>query len=204
MKRFGTAVILAGGKSRRMGFDKQFLNIREKRLYKLTIECLRNAFDDILIVTNTPNLYADENVRTCEDVYKDMGPLAGIHAALSNSKSEYIFLIACDMPVISLSYIEHMKQEIVSTGVQVCLTKRNGWIEPFNAFYSISTIDEAENRLSEGNSSVFSFVNSVNTRVITEEEARAFDPEMNMFMNLNTGEEYELYISEGGCKIEAG
>lgn len=198
MKAFGTAAVLAGGKSSRMGFDKQLLTVNERRLYQLTIDSLKQQFDDVLFVTNTPLLFAGLPVRTCTDVFRDMGPLGGLHAALSQTRSRYLYLMACDMPCLCLPYIKHMQERLTETGAEACVTLKNGWVEPFNAFYSVDTLPLVQERLSAGRSSMFYYTKSVNTLVLPEEEARGFDPLLNMFLNLNTYDEYQQYLAGAG------
>lgn len=195
MKQFGTAVILAGGKSTRMGFDKQLLTVNDKSLFDIVCESLCKVFDDIVVVTNKPYLYDDAPVRVFTDDFPGMGPLAGIHVALKNTKSKYVYLLACDMPIIRRDYIRYMMSVLGKTGKQICVTRRNGWIEPFNGFYSVDLLNDCEQRLLDDNSSVFRFIEAADTEIISEEKAKAFDTGLNMFTNLNTGDAYLKYLN---------
>lgn len=191
---FGTAAILAGGKSSRMGFDKQLLMEDDKRILQAVIETLKQEFSDILIVTAKPHLYADMDVRLCSDAYPGFGPLAGVHAALSNTRSQYVYLLACDMPVVNLSYIQHMKQKLLETGMDICASLYHDRIEPFNTFYSRSLLGEVVHRLETRNSSLFRFIHASQSCVLSQEEAAGFDKELRMFTNINTRSEYEKYL----------
>lgn len=194
MKQFGTAAILAGGKSTRMGFDKQLLTLQEKRIYEYVKESLREIFDDFLIVTNTPEMYEKIDVRVCKDVFKDMGPLSGIHAALLHSRSEYVYVIACDMPIVCREFVKYIKFQTEKTNSDICLAEKDGKIEPFNAIYSRRLISCAEEMLSEGNTSLFKFIKNADTLILPEQTARKFDPNLKMYTNLNTNAEYLKYI----------
>lgn len=196
MKQFETAAILAGGKSSRMGYDKQLLTINDKLIYQGVYESLSSMFPDIVVVTNTPNLYKSIAIRTCSDEFSNMGPLAGIHIALKNAQSEYIYLLACDMPVVNPCYIAFMKKKLEDSGAPICVAKRNGKIEPFNAFYSVKLLDDIESRLKAGNSSLFDVIMSSNPCVISEEEAAVFDSDLDMYINLNTQDEYKNYLQK--------
>ena len=79
MKKFGTAIILAGGKSTRMGFDKQFLELNKKRLIDIIINKLKEEFEEIIIVTNKPEEYRKYTQKILSDKIKDVGPLGGIY-----------------------------------------------------------------------------------------------------------------------------
>ena len=191
---FATAAILAGGKSSRMGFDKQLLTDNNRRILETVSDTLKKEFSDILIVTAKPELYEGMDVRVCSDEFQNMGPLAGIHAALSNGRSKYVYLIACDMPVISLPYIRHIKQRIYEAQPKVCVCRRNDRFEPFNGFYSRELLSDAELRLKEGSSSLFRFISAADPLIISEETAKKFDREFRMFTNINTRSEYDAYL----------
>lgn len=109
MDNLNTAIILAGGKSSRMGFDKQFLVINEKRLILDIAKKLKKHFKEIIIVTNKKEYYKDLGYKVVEDEIKGMGPLAGISVGLKNSSSLYAYIIACDMPILDDNYIKYIK-----------------------------------------------------------------------------------------------
>jgi len=191
---FGTAVILAGGKSSRMGFDKQLLMDNNRRMLEKVIDALRKEFCDILIVTAKPELYRGMDVRLCADCYHDMGPLAGVHAAMNHARSRYVYLFACDMPVVNLPYIRYMKEKILETGTKLCACRRNDCFEPFNAFYSTELLQDAQNRLDAGSASLFRFIQSAEPYVVSEDEAALYDRDLRMFTNINTRPELDSYL----------
>ena len=191
---FGTAAILAGGKSSRMGFDKQLLIEDDRRILETVIETLKQEFSDILIVTARPELYENMGVRIFQDEYQGKGPLAGVHAALHHARSRYVYLLACDMPVVNLEFIRHMKERIRDSGADICACKQNDRMEPFNTFYSRDLLDDVKHRLETGNSSLFRFIYANNACVIDQEDAARFDEELRMFTNINTRSEFEKYL----------
>jgi len=191
---FGTAAILAGGKSSRMGFDKQMLMEDGKRLLEKVIETLREEFTDIIVITAKPELYEGMGVRVYQDTYQDKGPLAGVHAALTHANSRYVYLLACDMPVVNLSFIRHMKERILETRAHICACKLNDRMETFNTFYSRDLLPDVTHRLETGNSSLFRFIYGNQTCVVEQEDAARFDKDLNMFTNINTRSEYEKYL----------
>ena len=196
MKRFGTAAILAGGKSTRMGFDKQLLKINDRLIYQNVFESLTDIFSDIAVVTNTPNLYEASELRVCSDEFLNMGPLSGIHITLKTAQSEYVYLLACDMPIVNPRFVSHMMRRVTETGAEICVTKRNGKIEPFNAFYKAELVTNLEARLQSGNTSLYDFITSSNVCVISEEEAQRFDSNLDMYINLNTQGDYHNYLKK--------
>jgi molybdopterin-guanine dinucleotide biosynthesis protein A len=194
MKKFGTAVILAGGKSTRMGFDKQLLKINERRLIDNLRRKLNKVFDDIVVVTNRSEYYLGFPDKITKDIIVGKGPLSGIHAGLKVSYSQYVYFVACDMPNINLNYIEYMKKELKDLKVKACVTRYGEWIEPFNAFYSKDMIENIEEHLSNNRRSVNSLLSKLPVHYIEEEKAREFSPNWDMFLNLNTKEELNDYL----------
>lgn len=199
---FGTAAILAGGKSSRMGFDKQLLMEDDRRILEKVIETLKEEFSDILIITAKPELYDGLGVRLQHDEYRDKGPLAGVHAALTHALSQYVYLLACDMPVVNLPFIRHMKEKLAETGSHICVCRKNDRMEPFNTFYSRDLLPDVVHRLETGNSSLFRFIYGNPACVIEQEEAARFDKELAMFLNINTRTEYEKYLGSTEAEPE--
>ena len=200
---FGTAAILAGGKSSRMGFDKQLLMENDRRILEQVLEDLKTEFEDIVIVTARPELYAGMDVRLFCDEYQGKGPLAGVHTAMHHAQSKYVYLLACDMPVVNLDFIRHMKQRLLDSKADVCVCERDGRMEPFNTFYSRDLLPEVVWRLETGNSSLFRFINASNACVISQQEAAGFDKELQMFININTRSEFEKYLGTKDEELES-
>jgi len=192
---FGSAVILAGGKSSRMGFDKQFLQIKNHYLLCHHGKELAKLFKQIIVVTNTPELYRDTPFVLVSDVIPNKGPLGGIHIGLKTATSCQVYFLACDMPNIRLDYIRFMQQRLRDNPAKACITRFGDWIEPFNAFYARDLVPEIEDYLGRGHHSLFQFLKELDTHYIAEDEARRFSPDWGMFLNLNTREDFEAWRS---------
>ncbi|MTI49812.1 MAG: molybdenum cofactor guanylyltransferase [Firmicutes bacterium] len=195
MKNFGTAVILAGGKSSRMGFDKQFLEVNKTKLVDIITRKLENQFEEIIVVTNKPEYYKDFPHKIVEDEIKEKGPLSGIHTALKKASSKYVYFLACDMPNINLKFIQYMKDKLNEVGGDGCLSRKGNWIEPFNSFYSKDIVPKIEEHLFNDKRSIHSLVRKLNFYYVEEEIALRYSPNWDMFMNLNTTHDLELYLS---------
>ena len=191
---FKSAVILCGGKSSRMGFDKQLLTIDKTRLIEKVIARLRKEFEEIIIVTNKPEYYEPFQVKLVSDKYLGMGPLAGIHAALIEAQSEFVYFIACDMPNINLEYIKHMKSRLVNSDAQACVTRIGQWIEPLNSFFSKKALGQIEEDLLSKKGSVYYLLKKIKCLYIDEKDAREHSPDWSMFLNLNTREELDDFL----------
>ena len=128
------------------------------------------------------------------DEYQGKGPLAGLHAAMQTTCSQYIYLLACDMPVVCLPFIQYMKECLRQNPADVCACEVNGQLETFNTFYSRDLLPEVVNRLENGNRSLFRFIYGTQASIISSEDARRFNPDLDMFTNINTVCEYEQYL----------
>src|SRR5690348_1515752 len=95
------AFILAGGKSTRMGADKAFVPLDGRTLLARALDLARSVTPDVRIVGN-PETFASF-APVVEDVFRDRGPLGGIHAALRASTKELNLILAVDVPFVSLA-----------------------------------------------------------------------------------------------------
>ncbi|MEZ4599367.1 MAG: molybdenum cofactor guanylyltransferase [Syntrophotaleaceae bacterium] len=189
---FGSAIILAGGKSRRMGFDKQQLQVNNRYLTRFHEECLGGLFHQLIVVTNNPELYHDTGFVVVSDEIPEGGPLSGIHVGLKYAMSRYAYVIACDMPHINIDYVQYMKRRLLGRSCSGCVTRLQNSLEPFNAFYGREIVPDIENFLGEGKKSVVEFIQQLNLLYLTEGEIRFYNPEF-MFVNLNTREDFERW-----------
>lgn len=194
--KFATGIILAGGKSSRMGFDKQFLEVNQKRLMNIVVEDLEEEFDEIIIVTNKPEEYTGVNHKIITDKIVGMGPLSGIHAGLTESKSKYAFVIGCDMPNINIDYIRYMKESINSYDVEACITKHKDGIEPLYGFYSKNIIGKIEKYLLEDKRAIYRFLKTLKVNYIEEDKAKDYTNDLDMFLNLNNKEDLNKYLNK--------
>ncbi|MDA8426709.1 MAG: molybdenum cofactor guanylyltransferase, partial [Treponema sp.] len=113
MRRFGSAAVLAGGEGRRMrGLDKLAIELGGERVATRIVGALRRRFEDIIVVTSRPEAFSGLGVRTLRDTVLGCGPLGGLHAALAASRSEWLYLTACDMPWQSLGWIDLLESRI--------------------------------------------------------------------------------------------
>lgn len=189
--KFGTVAILAGGKSKRMGFNKELLEIDSNRLIYNNINKLEDVFDEILIVTNNPDYYKNFNVKTVKDIFFQKGPLSGIHSALYYGKSEYIYILPCDIPFIDLEFIELLKEELSRSNKEVIVGRKGRFTEPFNGFYSKKTLKKIEKNLDTDELSIHSLLEKVNVEYIDLEKINIG---VDIFLNLNTKEDLRGYI----------
>lgn len=194
MAHMETAIILAGGKSSRMGFDKQFLRLKDKYIIEMIAEKLQSIFNEIILVTRKPEEYEKYRFKLVEDEFRGFGPLAGIHVGLKSSGSMYNYVVACDMPFLNLEYIKYMMELIRQhdeDNVDGVITRLGEWIEPFNAFYSKNLIDRIEENIKKDKRQINMLLQDSNVIYVSEAKAREFSPDWKMFTNINTSKDYE-------------
>lgn len=204
MNIFNTAIILAGGRSLRMKFDKQFLVIDNERLIYKVIKNLEKHFKEIIIVTNKPDMYENSKYTIICDDIKNVGPLGGILAGLSTSKSQYSYIVACDMPNIDDYYINYLKNKIVEDlnterEYSVYISNIKGKTQFFHGFYKNSLKDNLYTYIyNEKSKSIKSFLNSqdIKANVIYDEEFKQNGFNEDIYINLNTQEDLKKYIEK--------
>ena len=183
-----TGVILAGGESRRMGSDKSLLPIHGARFIDHVYTRMAALFDEVLIVTNSPDLYSEIPCRKVPDIYYAQGALAGVHSGLAHAKTEQAFVVGCDMPFISPAVIRQICSH-ADEGDLVMPHSSNGH-EPLHALYSKSCLPAMEQVLDAGQKRIMLFFDQVRLVELPATEIQKYDPEEKSFQNINTAEDY--------------
>ncbi|WP_299551239.1 molybdenum cofactor guanylyltransferase [Seonamhaeicola sp.] len=102
-----TGIILAGGKSSRMGSDKGFIQLNNTSFVEYSIKALKPLVNDIIIVSDNPD-YDVFGYKRIEDAIKNAGPVAGIYSGLEASGTEYNLILSCDIPLIKTAVLEKL------------------------------------------------------------------------------------------------
>ena len=183
-----TGVIQAGGKSTRMGGrPKALLQLGGRRIIERVLDAVAPVVDDVLIVTNTPELYGFLGVRMIADAYPDHGSLGGIFSGLAAAPGEAAFTVACDMPFL---HREVARLVVARAGEgDVVIPRVGAQLQTLHAVYGKACLPAIEARLRAGRFKIVGFFDSV--RVVEIDEgavARHRAPEI-VFMNVNTPEE---------------
>jgi len=183
-----TGVILAGGESRRMGSDKSLLPIDGARFIDHLYRSFAELFDEVLIVTNSPGLYADLPCRKVTDIYRAQGSLAGIHAGLEAASQPRIFVAACDMPLLNPTLVRRICAQ--ARDHDVTIPRSHNGHEPLHAVYAKSCLPSMTAELAAGRRRIVSFFPQVRVSELHAELWRDCDPQELSFRNINTPEEY--------------
>lgn len=196
-----TGIILSGGECRRMAKDKAFLKIDGEFIIERILNIFKNIFDEIIIVTNTPEFYISYDVTLVGDVVEKKGPMSGLYSGLINSKSNYNFVTACDMPFLNRQLISFMMG--LTGDNDMVVPKIKDFIEPLHAIYSKSCIPFIEGYLIDGNKGLRELLGGCKVRYVEEKEIMSIDPGMKSFININTPEEYDK-ITEKVYELKGG
>ncbi|GAB4137497.1 MAG: molybdenum cofactor guanylyltransferase [Ignavibacteriales bacterium] len=186
-------VILAGGKSSRMGMNKSFLKIGNQTIIERISDMMKSIFSEVIIITNSPDEYKFLNIPIFEDIYKLKGPLAGIHSALVHSATEKIFVLSCDVPLMSKEMIEYIVEYKSDKPIIFC--EAAGYHQPLVGVYSKVILSEVENFISTtevSDKSFHHFLKSVEAEIIHTEKLSFYRDEL--FFNVNRPEDYEKMI----------
>ncbi|KOA20684.1 putative molybdenum cofactor guanylyltransferase [Clostridium homopropionicum DSM 5847] len=192
MKKFGTAVILCGGKSSRMGFDKCKLKIKGKFLIEVIGEKLEEVFDEVILLSNDDDKFKHMKYKVFKDIIPNLGPIGAIYSALKYASSEYVFITACDMPVVNINFINYMEDIIQIEDVEGVVSYKSDYIEPLYAFYSKSMIERIEKQINIQNYKLLPVIKSSKVHYIDESEVRKFSSNLEIFTNLNYKEDLSL------------
>ena len=185
-----SVVVLAGGASRRMGTNKALLNIdASETLIRRVVNNLLPLSDDLIVVSNTPEAYANLGVRQTADRYANSGPLAGLQAGLQAAAHEWALVVACDMPLVNHRLVRYMI--VLSPGYDAVVPRLGQDPEPLHALYSKACLPAIEAQLAAQRRRVIAFYPAVRVRYVEAREVAVFDPAGRSFFNANTPEDWQ-------------
>lgn len=195
-----SGIILAGGKSSRLGVDKSFVKVGGVELIERVISVLEPICDEIIISTNFPKPFERYGFKTVVDIHPIGGALAGIHAGLTAMSAQRGIFVACDMPFLNRKLIEYMRAQ---DNADAIVPVWKGEYEPLHAIYSKNCLGAIRRSLASGKKRIISFYEDIKVKVVSEEEVMRFDPEGLTFFNINTLADLErakIIARENGSK----
>lgn len=184
-------VIQAGGQSTRMGRDKGLVSFGRGTLLEHILSQLQGYKRDTFIISNNIEDYTRFGLAVYADVITGIGALGGVYSALYYAKTDYILLLAVDMPFVNLDLLNYLLEEASGYDVVIPKVSERGFLEPFRAVYSRRCLAPIKQKIDAGQRKVISFFDLVSVNVIEPEELARYDPEGETFFNLNTPEDLE-------------
>lgn len=206
MYHSASAVILGGGRGKRMGGNKLFLAVDEVFLVHKVIKRLSEWFSKVLIVVSEEDrepfiqtrgkLLETLDLKVIVDKQPGLGPLEGLATSLEHIDTEWAFVTGCDMPSINEAVLRTMWNHKTETGSVICASL-DGFIEPLHAFYRKGCISSIRSNLRQGNRKLKSFYKDVDVTRVSEISLRHLPGYRTSFASINTPEELRSWLDPG-------
>jgi len=182
-----TSIVLAGGKSSRLGSNKVMLTVGGTSLIQRVLDRLAGISSEIIVVTanegETP-CAPSNRVRIVTDIYPGKGPLGGIYTGLVAASNPRAAVVGCDMPFLSTALLRYMMR--VSPEAEAVIPRLGDNVEPLCAVYSKSCLSAIHDLLMRDELRIRRLLDSVVVRYVERAEIDRHDPERLSFFNVNT------------------
>ncbi|MGE5457352.1 MAG: molybdenum cofactor guanylyltransferase [Methanococcaceae archaeon] len=191
-----TGFILSGGKSSRMGENKSLLKLQGRSIIEITADLMKQIFRQVILISNEPGHYGFLNLPVYGDIYPGLGPLAGIHSALVNSKTTRNFIISCDMPLMHREVITFLTD--YPTKEPITVARADGFIQQLCGIYDKRCLPASERLLMAAGGEisgkkgcrVLEMISLLGAAIIPAEEIPGASP--HAFFNMNRPAEFEF------------
>ncbi len=181
-----TAIILAGGESKRMGRDKAALPFNGETLLQSVIASVQPLFAQTLV--SVRELRGDVTLPQICDTQTGGGPLVGLISALEATTTPWAFVLACDMPFVAPALITHLAS--LRDQHHAVVPKAHGHAQPLAALYARSALPLLQSSLASGNKSLIGALKSLDVCYVDEDELLKFDARLRSFFDLDTPQDY--------------
>ena len=192
-----SAIVLAGGLSRRLGRDKAVEPFDGEPLISRVIGRLESLTDETVVVVNSDarghELPLPQNTKIAVDIYPDSGSLGGIFTGLTAAANDWGFVVACDMPFLNERLIAHLLT--LRQGCDAVVPVLDSYPEPTHAAYSKACLPHIERRLEAGRLKIAGFFEDVRVQYVQDAEVNRFDADLLSFFNINRPEDLERAIT---------
>lgn len=187
-----TGVLLAGGKSRRMGEDKRYLVVGEQTLLDRGLAVLRSIFREVLVVIAQDSPPLDVEAHVVRDLLPECGSLGGLYTGLTQATTPYIFVSACDMPFLDPAVIAQFTSRRATA--DIVMAKLRGQLHPMHALYGKQCLPVVEQMIRAHQLKIQEIVSNASLRVryVTEADLLTIDPSGRSFQNVNTPADLEV------------
>ena len=180
-----SAVILAGGRSSRMGFPKYLAEIEDKTILGRELEVLSGIFEEIIVVSDDSRRFESwPGVAAVDDLMKKLGPIGGLHAGLRAASGDSVFLFACDMPFLEAGLITELIGDFRDDECDCCVPLGDKGLEPLHALYSKRMLPAVEAGIAAGELSIRRLFEITRCKIVDWSRR-----EISSFVNINTPEE---------------
>jgi molybdopterin-guanine dinucleotide biosynthesis protein A len=181
------AIILAGGRSTRLGRDKASEVLLGRPMLQHVIDRVHSLVGEIIVVRargqQLPKVSVPTSLHIAEDDFESRGPLGGIYSGLMATAAGHGLVVACDMPLLSRRLLEEMLRRSGACDVVMPVL---AYPEPLHAVYGRACIAPIRERIEAGQLKITNFLGAVSVCYMREDECRALDPDLRSFTNTNT------------------
>ena len=195
-----SGIILAGGRSRRLGRDKAVEPFEGQPLIRRVIERIQPLTAEIVVVVADAALGEalplQDDERVAMDLFPGGGSLGGIFSGLSAADSQWGLVVACDMPFLNRQLFEHMLE--LREDWDAVVPMPGDFPEPTHALYSRDCLPHIEAKLQANDLKISGFFDDARVRYVNEDEVRRFDPELHSFFNVNSPEDLARAVALSG------
>ena len=185
------AIILAGGRSSRMGADKASLRFGDETMLQRITRTIKQVADDVVVVARREQ-DVPAGVCVVHDPVEDLGPLAGIAAGLAASTTDLNIVIACDMPLIKPAVLQRLVAMIGDD--DACVAMVDGHASALCGVYRSRVAQDAQALLDAGERRVMRLLDRIKTKRVDAALLRDIDPDLLTFVSCDTPEAYQLAL----------
>jgi molybdopterin-guanine dinucleotide biosynthesis protein A len=184
-----SGIVLAGGKSTRLGQNKALVNAVGLPLIQHVVHRLRLVVDEIVLVTNRPDEFAFLGLPMTSDVYRGIGTLGGLHAGLGAMGGEYGLVVGCDMPLLNINLLRHIIS--LRRGYDIVMPQLGEYYEPLHALYGKRCLPGIERAIEAGQRRMLSACDGMRMRYVQDDEIASHDPHHLSFFNVNDAQDLD-------------
>ncbi|MCF6366876.1 MAG: molybdenum cofactor guanylyltransferase [Bacteroidales bacterium] len=159
-----TLIILAGGKSSRMGTDKALLKFQGKTFVQILYDNLNGICKEVIISSNNRKVKVS-GAKTIPDEIANIGPTGGLYTCLKQIKTDYAFVVTVDTPFVSVDLLSEIYSKIA--GYDVVIIEQNNKIHPLIGVYHKNIIKLLETEIEEKKYKVMKVVEKTKHRIIS-------------------------------------
>lgn len=185
-----TGIILAGGKSMRMGQNKAFLKINGLYLIDHVLRTFHRIFKKTIIVTMTPEEYWYTNETVVTDAIPGAHALGGLYTGLLRAQTERCFICACDMPFLQPGLVKALLRTHDACAIAPIVYNRP---QPLCAVYSKACLPVMKEQILKKDHRLSTVLSRLNAHYLPQSACELYDPRLLSFVNINTPEDYQKW-----------
>lgn len=179
-----TGIVLAGGRSSRMGTDKAFVRVEGRPMILRVLAALGECCSAVVIVTKDPLAYAHLGVPVVTDERPDQSPAVGLASGLRAVSTPWAFVASCDLPFLVPEAIRLLAR--LADGWDAAVPEVDGIRHPLHAVYAVSCLPVVENQVSRGVRRMTEVLDALRLRLVGGFELQGADPTLLTLRNINT------------------